>query len=45
MSGILSNSEPASIGLVKGNELVGVALGTREKFPKLWDMKEMSAFR
>ena len=37
--------ENPSMGLVQNNELIAVCLGTREKFPKLWGLKEMAAFR
>ena len=45
MTGMLENMEPSSYALVKGDEILAVALGTREKYPKVWTAREMSAFR
>ena len=45
MTGVLENCEPSSLALVQNNELIAVCLGTKEKFPKLWGLREMSAFR
>ena len=39
--GVLDGIQPYSYGLLMKNELVGVMLGTKEKFPKIWQPKEL----
>ena len=39
--GVLDDIQPHSYGLLMNNELVGVMLGTKEKFPKIWQSKEL----
>jgi len=39
--GVLDAIQPNSYGLLMKNELIAVMLGTKEKFPKIWQPKEL----